>query len=93
MTDNKNTKLNDELMSNVTGGTGEVSVNPKYKVGDRVHYELTNPANGQTMAVDGTITGISFENTISMWMYDVKMDPNPYNCTEVRAREERLSPL
>ena len=86
----ENTKLNDEMMAKATGGTGAPS-EPKFKVGDYVHYELTNPQTGETMAVNGTITAMEFLDEISMWRYTVKTDPNSYNCTEVQAREDSLT--
>ena len=91
MADNKNMALDDDMMTKATGGAGSADSGPKFKVGDYVHYELTNPQTGETMAVNGTITAMDFLNEINMWRYTVKMDPNPYNCTEVQAREDRLT--
>ena len=91
MADNKNMELNDTEMGKATGGNGIAGSEPKFKAGDHVHYELTNPQNGQTMAVNGTITAMEFINEINMWRYTVQVEPNQYNCTEVQAREDRLT--
>ena len=93
MAENKNMELNDEMMAKASGGMDGAAGQPKYKVGDRVHYELTNPANGETMAVNGTITAMEFVNEANKWRYTVQMDPNAYNCTEVQATEDHLSYL
>ena len=90
MADNRNMELNDEMMAKATGGVDGVWGQPKYKIGDRVHYELTNPATGETMAVNGTITAYEFINEANKWRYMVQMDPNPYNCKEVQATEDHL---
>ena len=89
MADSKNMELNDEMMASANGGTGAAG-DPKFKVGDYVHYELTNPATGETMAVNGTITAFEFVGEANKWRYTIKMDPNPYNCTEVQAVEDRI---
>ena len=91
MADNKNMELNDEMMANATGGTdGASGGEPKFKVGDYVHYELTNPQTGQTMAINGTITSYEFLNEINMNRYTINPDPNEYNVTELQAREDRI---
>ena len=43
MADNKNMALDDDMMTKATGGAGSADSEPKFKVGDYVHYELTNP--------------------------------------------------
>ncbi|MCR5788700.1 MAG: hypothetical protein K6G83_02325 [Lachnospiraceae bacterium] len=90
MANEKNMELNDEMMANATGGAEVEGTSPKFKIGDRVHYDLTNPATGQTMSVDGTITAFEFVTEAGKWRYTIKTDPNPYNCTEVQAVEDHL---
>ncbi len=92
MADSRNMELNDEAMANAAGGADAgLGGGPKFKIGDRVHYELTNPANGGTMAVDGNITAVEFVNEAGKWRYTIQTDPNPYNCTEVKAVEDHLT--
>ena len=91
MSDNKNMELNDEMMAKVTGGVVGAQTEPKFKVGDHVHYERAFPQTGQTMALNGTITAMEFINEISMWRYTIKTDPNEFNCPEVQAREDSLT--
>lgn len=90
MAENKNMEIDDEAMARATGGTGNDST-PKFKVGDRVHYELTNPVTGETMAVNGAIVSFEFVDEAGKWRYKVDLEPNSYNCTEVQALEDRLS--
>ncbi|MCR5212035.1 MAG: hypothetical protein K6C41_05735 [Lachnospiraceae bacterium] len=91
MADNKNMELNDEMMAKASGGIdGGLGSGPKYKIGDRVHYELTNPTTGETMAVNGTIVAVEFVNEAKKWRYTINTEPNPYNVTEVKATEDHL---
>ena len=72
MTDNKNMELNDEMMANAAGGTGETTSEPKFNIGDKVVY-----------ANDGSVLIIESREfmqgpVIGEWLY-VARDPENTN--------------
>ena len=42
MAENKNMELNDEMMTNATGGAGDSRPEPKFNIGDKVVYVVDN---------------------------------------------------
>ena len=72
MADNKNMELNDEMMANATGGTGEVT-DPKYEIGDTVQLKFANE-EGVVTVVDGTV--IDRRSTPGGWQYKIQYEAN-----------------
>ena len=73
MADNKNMKLNDEMMSGATGGNGDIPPIPlKFHIGERVRMKK-HPEHGE-----GTVIDIKYNegnvNDQYSWVFVVSFD-------------------
>ena len=85
MADNKNMKLNDELMANATGGTTDNAPEPKFSSGQRV---VTN---------DPEISGVfiirhvnDYYSWVDGWLYTVGPEDGSYD--DIQLFENILMP-
>ena len=72
MADNKNMKLNDEMMANAAGGNNEIP-GPKYQVGDNVKLKFAND-EGVVTIVPGVVD--QRRATPGDWEYLIRYEVN-----------------
>ncbi len=91
MADNKNMKVDDEIMATAAGGTdGAATTEPKFKMGDYVQFEQVY--NGTPIIVKGRIVKIHFESFFDTWEYDIESENHPSgHPVEINIWEKHLS--
>ena len=72
MTDNKNMKLDDEMMAKATGGVEDMP-GPKYDIGDEVQLKFANE-EGVVTTVTGTV--VERRSTPGGWEYKISYTVN-----------------